>query len=57
MSINWQVRAKGSNADSASDFVNAVHNLPAGQDVLLLVWSKGNASYRTVHPETSEQNG
>jgi serine protease Do len=44
-------------ADSASDFVNAVHNLPAGQDVLLLVWSKGNASYRTVHPETSEQNG
>ena len=44
-------------ADSASDFVNAVHNLPAGQDVLLLVWSKGNASYRTIHPEAGEQNG
>jgi len=44
-------------AQSASDFVNEVHNTPAGQDVLLLVWSKGNASYRTVHPETSEQNG
>jgi len=42
---------------SSSDFVNDVHNVPAGQDVLLLVWSKGNASYRTVHPETSTQNG
>ena len=44
-------------AQSASDFVNEVHNSPAGQEVLLLVWSKGNASYRTVHPETGEQNG
>jgi len=38
-------------ADSASAFVDAVHNTPAGKDVLLLVWSKGSASYRMVHPE------
>jgi len=40
-------------ASSASAFVDAVHNTPAGKDVLLLVWSKGNASYRTVHPDGS----
>jgi serine protease Do len=44
-------------ADSASDFANQVHNTPAGQDLLLLVWSHGNASYRTVHPDTGLQNG
>ncbi len=44
-------------AQSASDFINEVHNNASGQDLLLLVWSKGNASYRTVHPETSQQNG
>ncbi|HEY3627858.1 MAG TPA: Do family serine endopeptidase [Terracidiphilus sp.] len=44
-------------AQSASDFANDVHNSAAGQDVLLLVWSHGNASYRTVHPELGEQNG
>ena len=43
-------------AQSASDFVNDVHNL-SGQDLLLLVWSKGNASYRTVHPDQAQQNG
>jgi serine protease Do len=43
-------------AQSASDFASDVHNL-AGQDVLLLVWSHGNASYRTVHPEAGQQNG
>ncbi|MEG9436289.1 Do family serine endopeptidase [Edaphobacter sp. HDX4] len=40
---------------SASQFVNEVHQNPAGKDILLLVWSKGNASYRTIHPES--QNG
>jgi len=40
---------------SAEQFVNAVHQNPAGKDLLLLVWSKGNASYRTIHPE--DQNG
>src|ERR1035437_3924707 len=44
-------------AQSASEFVNQVHQGPAGKDILLLVWSKGNASYRTVHPDIGEQNG
>ena len=42
-------------AASATEFVGQVRQTPAGRDVLLLVWSKGNASYRTVHP--AEQNG
>ena len=42
---------------SASQFVDKVHQSPAGKDLLLLVWSKGNASYRTLHPETGNQNG
>lgn len=41
--------------NSAEQFANAVKQNPAGKDLLLLVWSKGNASYRTVHPE--DQNG
>jgi serine protease Do len=36
---------------SASDAVSQIHAAPADQDVLLLVWSHGNASYRTVHPD------
>ena len=44
-------------AQSANDFVNDVHNSASGQDLLLLVWSHGNASYRTVHPELGQQNG
>jgi serine protease Do len=44
-------------ADSANQFVNEVHQSPTGKDLLLLVWSKGNASYRTVHPDQSESNG
>jgi serine protease Do len=39
---------------SADQFVNQVH-AGNGKDLLLLVWSKGNASYRTIHPE--DQNG
>ncbi|HEY0785692.1 MAG TPA: Do family serine endopeptidase [Acidobacteriaceae bacterium] len=42
---------------SASDFVSGVHQSPAGKPILLLVWSKGNASYRTVRPDSPEQNG
>ena len=42
---------------SASQFVNEVHGNGENQDLLLLVWSKGNASYRTVHPDTGGQNG
>ena len=44
-------------ATSANQFVNEVHQNPAGKDLLLLVWSKGNASYRTVHPDQGDQNG
>ena len=40
---------------SADQFVNQVKANAAGKDVLVLVWSKGNASYRTIH--TDNQNG
>jgi serine protease Do len=42
---------------SAEQFADAVHSTPAGKDILLLVWSKGNNSYRVVHPSASSQNG
>ena len=42
------------NSDS---FVSEVHSVPAGKDILLLVWSNGGASYRVVHPAQSGQNG
>ncbi len=43
--------------DSADNVINAVHSSPNGKDILLLVWSKGGASYRVVHPEQGAQNG
>jgi len=43
--------------DSAEQFVNAVHATPAGKDILLLVWSKGNNSYRVMHPTVDNQSG
>jgi serine protease Do len=43
-------------AASASQFVGEVHASPAGKDLLLLVWSKGNASYRTLTPAPDAQN-
>jgi serine protease Do len=42
---------------SAEQFAGAVHASPAGKDLLLLVWSKGNASYRVLHPTDGNQNG
>ncbi|HEY5330612.1 MAG TPA: Do family serine endopeptidase [Acidobacteriaceae bacterium] len=42
---------------SADQFVSQVHANPADKDLLLLVWSKGNASYRIVHPDQNNQNG
>ncbi len=39
---------------TASQFANQIHQNP-GKDLLLLVWSQGNASYRTLHPDS--QNG
>jgi serine protease Do len=45
-------------AASASQFVSAVRATAAGKDLLLLVWSRGNASYRTVHTDPDlAQNG
>jgi serine protease Do len=41
----------------ADTFANAVHTAPAGKDILLLVWSKGNATYRIVHTDNSTENG
>ena len=41
---------------SASQFVSQVHGSTNG-DLLLLVWSKGNASYRTLSPNSEGQNG
>jgi serine protease Do len=42
---------------SAEQFANMVKSTPAGKDILLLVWSKGNNSYRVVHPSSGDQNG
>ncbi len=42
---------------SANQFVTAVHGKSVGKDLLLLVWSRGNASYRTLHADTDGQNG
>ena len=44
-------------ATSAEQFVNDVHQNPADKDLLLLVWSKGNASYRTLRPAQANLNG
>jgi serine protease Do len=44
--------------ESAQSFVDKVHAAPADKDLLLLVWSNGNATYRVVHPaENNNQNG
>ena len=42
---------------SASQFVSQVHNNTEGKDLLLLVWSKGNASYHTLRTDNTQQNG
>ncbi|WP_236656830.1 Do family serine endopeptidase [Acidisarcina polymorpha] len=42
---------------SAENFVSQVHAAPAGNDLLLLIWSKGNSTYRVIHPEQSNQTG
>ena len=44
--------------ENAQNFVNEVHSVPPGKDILLLVWSKGGTTYRVLHPEeNSTQNG
>ena len=42
---------------SADQFASAMHAAPAGKDILLLVWSKGNNSFRILHPTDGSQNG
>jgi serine protease Do len=43
--------------ESADKFASEVHSVPAGKDILLLVWSHGGASYRVVHPAQDSENG
>jgi serine protease Do len=44
--------------ENAEKFVNEVHSVPAGKDILLLVWSRGGTTYRVLHPEeNNSQNG
>jgi len=42
---------------SAQSVTNAVHSIPAGKDILLLVWANGGASYRVLHPDQNAQSG
>ncbi|HMG87998.1 MAG TPA: trypsin-like peptidase domain-containing protein [Terracidiphilus sp.] len=42
---------------NSQEFADDVHAVPAGKDILLLVWSHGGASYRVVHAAQGEQNG
>lgn len=45
------VQVNRKDVDSASQVANSVHAVPDGQDVLLLVWSKGGQGYRVLHPD------
>jgi len=40
-------------AGDSSQFTSTLHAVPSDKDILLLVWSRGGASYRTVHPDQS----
>jgi serine protease Do len=44
-------------AGSAEEFANAVHASPDGKDMLLLVWSRGGASFRTIRPSAEQNKG
>ena len=43
--------------ETAENFANEVHSVPAGKDILLLVWSKGGATYRVLHPDHAAESG
>jgi serine protease Do len=43
--------------ESADSFVNQVHGVPSGKDILLLVWSHGGTTYRVLHPDQSTDTG
>ncbi len=42
---------------TASQFAGQAHQAPAGKELLLLIWSHGNASYSTLHTDSDGQNG
>ena len=42
-------------AQSASQFATEMHQNANGKDILLLVWSKGNSSYRTIHADQDDR--
>jgi serine protease Do len=44
------VQVNRHDVDSAHQAVASVHAIPSGEDVLLLVWSRGGESYRVLHP-------
>ncbi len=43
--------------EDADSCVSQIHSVPAGKDVLLLVWANGGASYLVLHPDQNSQNG
>jgi serine protease Do len=43
-------------AESTSEFANEVHENKDGKDLLILVWSKGNSSYRTIRLDQEKQD-
>jgi serine protease Do len=43
--------------ESASQFAGALQQGNDGKDLLMLIWSKGNSSYRTIHLDQGSQNG
>jgi serine protease Do len=45
------VQVNRHDVDSANQAVATVHSSPSGQDLLLLVWSKGGEGYRVIHPD------
>ncbi len=45
------VQVNRKNVESAKQAVDTVHTIPNGQDVLLLVWSRGGESYRVLHQD------
>jgi serine protease Do len=45
------VQVNRKNVESAKQAVDTVHTIPSGEDVLLLVWSRGGESYRVLHQD------
>jgi serine protease Do len=43
--------------EDADRFASAIHSVPAGKNILLLVLSHGGTTYRVVHPDENAQGG